>query len=68
VHHAIESGSMRREDVHSELSDIVSGRLPAREGDIEVIVFDSTGRRSRTSVTSSPESTSIHQESAVPPG
>ncbi|HEX5576743.1 MAG TPA: ornithine cyclodeaminase family protein [Gemmatimonadaceae bacterium] len=43
LHHAIDAGVMRREDVHAELSDVVSGRRPGRESDTEVIVFDSTG-------------------------
>lgn len=43
LHHAIDAGLMRREDVHAELSDVVSGLRPGRESDTEVIVFDSTG-------------------------
>ncbi len=43
LHHAIADGSMRREDVHAELADIVSGRRPGRSSDEEIIVFDSTG-------------------------
>ena len=43
LHHALELGVMRREDVHAELADVVSGRRPGREGDDEIIVFDSTG-------------------------
>ena len=43
LHHAIDQGLMRREDVHAELGDIVSGRRPSREDATEVIVFDSTG-------------------------
>jgi ornithine cyclodeaminase/alanine dehydrogenase-like protein (mu-crystallin family) len=43
LHHAIDAGLMRREDVHAELSDVVSGRMPGRESEAEVIVFDSTG-------------------------
>lgn len=43
LHHAIESGLMRREDVHAELADIVSGRRPGRSAAEEIIVFDSTG-------------------------
>src|SRR5262249_5207221 len=29
--------------VHAELSEIVAGRKPGREGDDEIIIFDSTG-------------------------
>ncbi len=43
LHHALEAGVMRREDVHAELADVVSGRRPARTRDDEVTVFDSTG-------------------------
>jgi alanine dehydrogenase len=43
LHHALDAGLMRREDVHAELGDIVSGRRPARESAAEVIIFDSTG-------------------------
>lgn len=34
---------MRREDVHAELADVVSGKRPGRRREDEVIVFDSTG-------------------------
>lgn len=43
LHHALDAGLMRREDVHAELGEIVSGRRPARESAAEVIIFDSTG-------------------------
>lgn len=43
LHHAIDAGVMRREDVHAELADVVSGREPGRSSDEEIIVFDSTG-------------------------
>lgn len=43
LHHAIEAGLMRQEDVHAELGEIVAGRKPGRTADSEVIVFDSTG-------------------------
>ena len=43
LHHALELGVMRREDVHAELADVVSGRRPGRQRDDEIIVFDSTG-------------------------
>ena len=43
LHHALELGEMRREDVHAELADVVSGRRPGRQRDDEIIVFDSTG-------------------------
>lgn len=43
LHHALELGVMRRESVHAELADVVSGRRPGRQRDDEIIVFDSTG-------------------------
>ena len=43
LHHALDGGLMRREDVHAELGDIVSGRRRAPDSAAEVIVFDSTG-------------------------
>jgi ornithine cyclodeaminase/alanine dehydrogenase-like protein (mu-crystallin family) len=43
LHHALELGVMRRENVHAELADVVSGRRPGRQRDEEIIVFDSTG-------------------------
>jgi alanine dehydrogenase len=43
LHHAIDAGLMRREDVFAELGDVVSGKMPGRESEAEVIVFDSTG-------------------------
>ncbi|HJU90728.1 MAG TPA: ornithine cyclodeaminase family protein [Gemmatimonadaceae bacterium] len=43
LHHAIEAGAMRAEDVHGELADVVSGKRPGRTSREEVTVFDSTG-------------------------
>ena len=43
LHHALEAGVMRREDVHAELADVISGRKIGRSTDDEIIVFDSTG-------------------------
>jgi len=43
LHHALEAGAMRIEDVHAELSQVVSGRRPGRTSPDEVTVFDSTG-------------------------
>jgi len=43
LHHAIDAGAMTTNDVHAELSDVVSGRSPGRRTDDEIIVFDSTG-------------------------
>ena len=43
LHHALDAGVMRREDVHAELGQIVAGRKAGRTSDGETIVFDSTG-------------------------
>jgi alanine dehydrogenase len=43
LHHALDAGLMRREDVHADLGEIASGRRSARESAAEVVVFDSTG-------------------------
>jgi alanine dehydrogenase len=43
LHHALEQGVMRREDVRAELAAVVSGRIVGRASADEVIVFDSTG-------------------------
>ena len=43
LHHALTAGTMRLEDVHAELADVVSGKRPGRTSPEEVTVFDSTG-------------------------
>lgn len=43
LHHALDAGAMKREDVYAELGDVVAGRVEVRISDDEVIVFDSTG-------------------------
>lgn len=43
LHHALESGLLTRADVHGELADVICGRIPGRQSDNEVFVFDSTG-------------------------
>jgi alanine dehydrogenase len=43
LHHALDAGAMRRDQVHAELADVVSGRRPGRRSADEVTVFDSTG-------------------------
>ena len=43
LHHAIEAGLMRPDQIHAELGQIVAGRKPGRSNDEEVFVFDSTG-------------------------
>ena len=43
LHHALEAGLVRREDVYAELSEIVAGKKRGRESAAETVVFDSTG-------------------------
>ena len=43
LHHAIAEGRMTANDIHGELADVVSGRIPGRRSDSEITVFDSTG-------------------------
>jgi alanine dehydrogenase len=43
LHHALEAGALRREDVHGELGDVICGRVSARTTEAETFVFDSTG-------------------------
>ena len=43
LHHALESGAVRREDIHGELAAVICGRVPGRTNDKETFVFDSTG-------------------------
>jgi len=43
LNHALKEGSIRREQVHAELGEVVAGRKPGRASSDEIIVFDSTG-------------------------
>ena len=43
LHHALESGTMKRTDVHAELGEIIAGLKPGRVSNDEIFVFDSTG-------------------------
>ena len=43
LHHALEAGLMRQEDVHAELGHVVAGLRAGRETEDEIVVFDSTG-------------------------
>lgn len=43
LHHAVAEGVMTANDIHGELADVVSGRVPGRRSDDEITVFDSTG-------------------------
>jgi alanine dehydrogenase len=43
LHHALQAGAMRREDVYAELGELVAGKKIGRDSQQEIIVFDSTG-------------------------
>ena len=43
LHHALGVGLMKRSDVRASLDQVVTGRIPGRLDDREIIVFDSTG-------------------------
>jgi len=43
LHHAIDLGLMTRDDVYSELGEIVARGKPGRSSPDEIIIFDSTG-------------------------
>jgi len=43
THHAIVAELMRKEDVYTELGEIVAGKKMGRTSEAEIIVFDSTG-------------------------
>lgn len=43
LHHAVERGIVRADQVHAELGEIVCGKKKGRESKQEIIIFDSTG-------------------------
>jgi alanine dehydrogenase len=43
LHHAINSGLMKIENVYAELGEVIAGLKEGRENDEEIIIFDSTG-------------------------
>jgi ornithine cyclodeaminase/alanine dehydrogenase-like protein (mu-crystallin family) len=43
LHHALDAGVMRREDVRAELADVVLGTKRGRQSADEIVIFDSTG-------------------------
>jgi ornithine cyclodeaminase/alanine dehydrogenase-like protein (mu-crystallin family) len=43
LHHALELQILRREDIHAELAEIVTGKKPGRASSEAIFVFDSTG-------------------------
>ncbi len=43
LHHAVQLGLMKREDVHAEIGEVIAKLKPGRTSAEEVIIFDSTG-------------------------
>jgi ornithine cyclodeaminase len=43
IHHAVEGGFIRAEDVYGELGELLAGMKPGREGEDEITVADLTG-------------------------
>jgi ornithine cyclodeaminase/alanine dehydrogenase-like protein (mu-crystallin family) len=43
LQHALAAGLLRRDDVHAELAEVVSGRRPGRTRADEITIFDSSG-------------------------
>ena len=43
LHHAVEAGLVRPDQVHAELGEVVAGARPGRESDDEITVADLTG-------------------------
>ena len=43
LHHALDAKLMTEDDVHGELGLILSGKVPGRENNDEIIIYDATG-------------------------
>lgn len=43
LHYAIDHELMRKEQVHAELGETISGKKPGRKNDHDIIIFDRTG-------------------------
>jgi len=43
IHHAVEAGVLRKEEVYGELGEIAAGMKPGRESDDEITIADLTG-------------------------
>lgn len=43
LHHALDAGVIKKDDVHAELGQIVAGKKTGRTSPKEIIIFDSTG-------------------------
>ena len=52
LHHAIEDGTVKEQDVHGELGEVLLGDKPGRETDDEITVCDLTGLAVQDVVTS----------------
>jgi alanine dehydrogenase len=60
---AIEAGAMRRDDVHAELAQIVSGACAGRTSQRENFIFDSTG----TAIADLAAATIVYQRASADP-
>jgi alanine dehydrogenase len=43
LHHALDAGVMRRQDVRASLDQVVAGMVAGRRDEQEIVIFDSTG-------------------------
>lgn len=43
IHHGIERGLIQPSDIHGEIGHIITGKLPGRENNEEIIIYDATG-------------------------
>jgi ornithine cyclodeaminase/alanine dehydrogenase len=43
LHHAVNAGLMRAEQIHAELGAVITGQKPGRSNPDEIFIFDSTG-------------------------
>jgi len=43
LHHALEDGIINKDDVHGGIGQVVAGKIPARESNAEIIIYDATG-------------------------
>lgn len=51
--HPIDRNIIAKDDIHAEIGEILLGRKPGRENDVEVTVFDSTGMAIQDNTTAS---------------
>jgi len=43
LHHALDAGLMANKDVHGELGDVITNKVPGRTSAEEIIIYDATG-------------------------